>query len=255
MARLLDEAALNGTLLEGLPRELTLEEAYAVQRDSLSLRERRGERLVGWKMGLTSRAKMKQMNVHQPIYGYLTDAMLLPDGDVVPADKLQQPRVEPELCFLMGADLNAPVTPAQALTAVRSVCAALEVLDSRYKEFRFSLPNVVADNASAAYVILGSDAVAPVDLDCLGIVLECDGRVVETASSAAVYEHPARSLAALVNMLSPRSLRAGDIVMTGGATQAIGLAGCRHVRVSIERIGTASLHFDGERREIGGQGG
>lgn len=243
IAQLLHDAARHGKLLEGLPVELSLHDAYAVQRTLLALREEDGERLVGWKMGLTSRAKMQQMNVHEPILGFLTDRMLLSDGDTLDLSTLQQPRVEPEICFVMGADLVGPVTPAQALAAVKGVCAALEVLDSRYKEFKFTLTNVVADNASAAHIVLGSALALADDLSCLGIVLECDGRVIETASSAAIYDHPARSLAALVNMIAPRTLRAGDIVMSGGATQAVALGGYRSVRVSVERVGSATLRL------------
>ena len=243
LATLLDNARLEGRLLQALPVELTLTDAYAVQASLLERALSRGERLIGWKMGMTSRAKMQQMNVHAPIHAWLSDRMLLEDGATLRRETLRQPRVEPEICFVMGADISGPVTAAQALAAVKGVCAAIEVLDSRYEDFRFNLPNVVADNASAAFVVLGSELVSPGALDNLGIVLECDGRVVETASSAAVYDHPARALAALINAIAPRSLRAGDIVMSGGATQAVSLAGVSQVRVSVERIGSATLRI------------
>lgn len=242
IARLLDDAMRHGKLLDGLPETLTLADAYAVQKSWLLLREQRGEQQIGWKMGLTSRAKMQQMNLDSPIRGFLTDAMLLTDGATLP-DTLQQPRVEPEICFIMKRDIIGPVSPAQALAAVDGVCPALEIIDSRYKDFKFNLPNVVADNTSAAFVVLGSTLSPAEGLDSLGIVLECDGRVVETASSAAIYDHPARSLAQLINMLVPHGLGAGDIVMSGGATAAVPLKGLRMVRVCIERLGTATLRI------------
>jgi 2-oxo-3-hexenedioate decarboxylase len=245
LARLLDAAAREGRLLEGLPEPLTVEQAYAVQGELLALREARGERLVGWKMGLTSRAKMVQMGIEEPIRGFLTDAMVLEDNAVLDLSRLRQPRVEPEICFVMEREIAGPVTAAQALAAVRGVCPALEVIDSRYKDFKFNLPNVVADDTSAAFVVLGSTLSPPDGLDSLGVVLELDDKVVETASSAAIYDHPARSLAALLNMMAPRPLRPGDIVMSGGATAAHPLAGHARVRVCVERLGSASLRLRG----------
>jgi 2-oxo-3-hexenedioate decarboxylase len=248
LAGIVDDAAMSATEIGMLSADepaLTIENAYLVQEASIARRIGRGERLVGMKMGLTSRAKMEQMGVHEPIYGRLTSSMILNDGGVLRLEGLCHPRVEPEVAFIMKRDLVGPVTPAQALDAVAGVCAALEIIDSRYRDFKFTLPDVVADNTSAIFFVLGSRLVPPdaVNIGNLGIVMEVNGRIVETGSSAAIYEHPARSLAELANMLARRGgrIEAGQIVLSGGATAAIALNAGDHVRVEIDEIGGAEF--------------
>lgn len=248
LAGIVDDAAMNGTEIDmisaGEP-ELTIDNAYVVQEASIARRLARGERLIGMKMGLTSRAKMEQMGVHEPIYGRLTSSMVLEDGGVLPFGKLCHPRVEPEVAFILARDLAGPVTPAQALDAVSGACAALEIIDSRYRDFKFTLPDVVADNTSAIYFVLGSRLVSAttVDVGNLGIVMEVNGKIVETGSSASIYDHPARSLAELANMLARRgeSLKAGQVVLSGGATAAVALNPGDRVRVEIDKLGSAEF--------------
>src|SRR6202008_3766169 len=116
----------------------------------------RGEHLVGVKLGLTSRAKQQRMNISSPLTAWLTDAMVLPAGAPVPRNRLIPPRAEPEIVFVMGARLAGPgVTAATALAAVESVHGGIEVIDSRYRDFRFALPEVVADNAAAGCFVTG----------------------------------------------------------------------------------------------------
>jgi 2-oxo-3-hexenedioate decarboxylase len=248
LAEIVDNAAINLTeigMLTADEPELTIERAYDVQGASIARRLGRGERLVGMKMGLTSRAKMEQMGVHEPIYGRLTSSMVLADGGTVRLAELVHPKIEPEVAFIMKRDLRGPVTPAQALDAVAGVCAALEIIDSRYKDFKFTLPDVIADNTSAVLFVLGSTLIPAdrVNLGNLGIVMEVNGSIVETGSSAAIYEHPARSLAELANMLARRGewLEAGQVVLAGGATAAIPLRSGDHVRVEIDEIGSAEV--------------
>jgi 2-oxo-3-hexenedioate decarboxylase len=253
LAARVDDAALNARTIPKLTRdvELTLPDAYRVQRASMSLRKVRGEEPCGMKMGLTSKAKMVQMGVHEPIYGHLTSAMRLDDGGVLSKAAHCHPRCEPEVAFLLAADLEGPVTPAEALRAVEGVCAALEIIDSRYEAFQFTLPDVVADNASSARFVLGSKLVRPdaLALENLGMVMELSGppesgrRVVEIGSSAAIYEHPARSLAQLANMLAPlgEKLRAGHIVLAGGATAAVALEVGDRVRLRVDGLGSCGF--------------
>jgi 2-oxo-3-hexenedioate decarboxylase len=248
LARTVDDAARQAKaipMLTSEPPGLTLEAAYAVQRASMQLRVGRGERVVGMKMGLTSLAKMRQMGVHEPIYGHLTDAMVLGDGGNFDPSKACHPRVEPEIAFILGEDLRGPTTPAQAMRAVASVHAALEIIDSRYQAFQFTLPDVVADNASSHAFVLGARGADPARLDAsnLGMVMEINGRAVQLGSSAAIYEHPARSLAALANMLHPHGevLRAGWVVLAGGATAAVALKPGDHARVLVDRLGSVEF--------------
>lgn len=252
LAEIVDAAAMDLKEIDMLTSSaggLTIEQAYDVQEASLARRMARGERLVGMKMGLTSRAKMEQMGVHEPIYGRLTSAMIVNDGALIDLADYLHPRIEPEIAFIMGRDLAGPTTPAQALDAVSGVCAALEIIDSRYRDFKFTLPDVIADNTSAVRFVLGGSLVQAkkTNLGNLGIVMTVNGRVVATGSSAAVLEHPARSLAELVTMLARRGerLEAGQVVLSGGATVAMALNAGDHVRVEIDEIGSAEVRVAG----------
>lgn len=205
---------------------LDLDTAYAVQDEVLRRRIAAGETVVGVKLGLTSRAKQERMNVHAPLTGWLTDAMVLPAGVPVPQERLIHPRAEPEIVFVLGAPLEGPgVTAASAMAAVDWVYGGLEVIDSRYRDFRFTLPDVVADNASSACFVTGPVGRRPEGLDLLleACLLEVDGVVVDSATGAAVQGHPAEALALAANDLARRGLRleAGWIVLTGGMTDAV----------------------------------
>ncbi|MFV2110632.1 2-keto-4-pentenoate hydratase, partial [Micromonospora sp. LOL_015] len=153
LAARLDEAAVTGTPIPQLAdaHRVDVDAAYAVQQALIARRTGRGERLVGAKMGLTSQAKMAQVGVDSPILGQLTDTTQVPDGAAVDISRLIHPRVEPEIAFL----LDRPPTSGMPFTdAVRAVAPALEVIDSRYRDFTFSLPDVIADNTSAALYVV-----------------------------------------------------------------------------------------------------
>lgn len=205
--------------------DLDVPTAYAVQDETLRRREVRGEKLVGVKLGLTSRAKQRRMNVDSPLVAWLTDAMILPAGERVPQDALIHPRVEPEIVFVMKSRLAGPgVTAARALAAVEAVYAGAEIIDSRYRDFRFTLTDVIADNASSGAFVLGPVARDPYDIDLAleAVLVEVDGKVVDSATGAAVQNHPAEALALAANDLGRRgkAIEAGQIVLTGGMTDA-----------------------------------
>jgi 2-oxo-3-hexenedioate decarboxylase len=243
----LHQAARTGTQVPMLTSEVDFKvhEAYAIQETLIEKRIEEGFPLVGMKMGLTSLAKMQQMGVESPIYGHLTADMLLDDGETLDLSPYGQPRVEPEIAFILDQDVQGPITSAQVNTVVRGVCAALEIIDSRYENFKFTLPDVVADNASSTRFVLGSElrSVEDVDLGNLGMVLEVNGEPVQIGSSAAIYEHPMRSLSTLVNMLAKREqgLKAGQIILAGAATAAVPLAPGQRVRVRVQSLGEASF--------------
>jgi 2-oxo-3-hexenedioate decarboxylase len=249
LAAILDEATLHAKPVAQLTSssKLDVDDAYAIQRAGIGLRKLRADNLVGMKMGLTSRAKTAQMGVKEPIYGHLTSRMILDDGGSVQRKHHVHPRVEPEIAYLLRKDLSGPVTPTQALDAVECCCCALELIDSRYENFKFTLEDVVADNGSSSRFVLGSVR-KPGDFDCgnLGMVMEQNGVVAEIGSSAAIYDHPARSLAFLANTLarSGDALKAGMIVMTGGATAAIALAPGDHVKVRVDGLGSAEFFVE-----------
>jgi 2-oxo-3-hexenedioate decarboxylase len=243
----LDTAALECRPVPQLEPGLSLSDAYDIQ---WGLRKRRiaaGARLTGLKMGLTSRAKMKQMGVATPIYGFLLDEYVVAADEVVTA-KLIHPRIEPEIAFVTRSALQGPgCTIASALAAVDFVVPAIEVIDSRYADFKFDLPSVVADNASSARYIVGGCArsVDELDLRTLGVVVEKNGAGVAFGAGAAVLGSPALSLAMLANLLAEReqSIPAGTYVMTGGITEAIAAKAGDHFAARFQALGTVSVRF------------
>jgi 2-keto-4-pentenoate hydratase len=185
------------------------------------------------------------VGVHEPISGFLAASHVLDLGAPLETGELIQPRVEPEIAFVIGQDLHgAAVTAAQVLAATAGVAAAVEVLDSRYRDYKFTMPDVVADNASAARFVIGAPVpVAGIDLRLVGVVLEHRGEVVATASGAAVLGHPAAAVAWLVRSLAAqgRGLNAGDVVLSGGLTAAVAVREGDAVVVTIDRLGVVEL--------------
>jgi len=211
--------------------------AYAVQRAGIEQRRRRGERLVGVKMGFTSRAKMIQMGVDDVIWGVLTDAMLA--ESTVELSTLIHPRIEPEIAYLIGREVRS-VTEVES--AVTGVAVGFEVLDSRYRDFAFTLPDVIADNASAARFGFGTWH-TPRDLSNVGLLMEIDGRPVQTGSSAAILGDPARSLRAAARLALGTGMRLepGWVVLAGAATVAVPLPKDAHVRVTGAGLGSVEV--------------
>jgi len=244
-AALLDAAAAEGREVPQISndRAFTVEEGYAIQALSLARRYGRGEKRVGVKMGLTSRAKMLQVGVEDVIWGRLTDAMRVEEGGRVSLSRYAHPRVEPELAFLMKAPLAGEVSNVEAMAAVAAVAPAMEIIDSRYQNFKFTLPDVVADNSSSSGFVLGNWAAPSIEFSNLGLVMEVDGRPVQVGSTAAILGHPIRSLVAAARMLARwgESLKPGDIVLAGGATAAHPLAAGMHIRTEFQSLGAVSF--------------
>lgn len=250
-ARRLHEAATRQCpipqLTQDLP-ELTLDDAWEIQRRLAGHRLRERSALhVGYKMGLTSRAKMEQMGVFEAIAGHLTSDMAIEHGGSLQRAHYIHPRVEPEVAFVLAKDIDRPLSPAEALLAVEGVCLALDVLDSRYENFRFSLTDVIADNASSAGYVLGPMVRRPdeLPLHALGLVLSVNGEVVQTGSSAAILEHPAVSLAALTRRCATAGwpLRQGMIVLAGAATAAVAVEPGSCVRLEGASLGDVHLRI------------
>ena len=226
---------------------LDAETGYQAQRMVLTYRLDRGERLIGAKLGLVSRAKQEAMGVHEPLYGWLTSGMVHPHGEPLPLGELIHPRVEPEIAFLIGRELRVPATIISVLEATEAVLATVEVLDSRYQDFRFRLPDVIADNASGSRVVLGPRARVPgdlCDLRLLGCVLRVQGDVVATAAGGAVMGHPAAAVAWLVNRLSPEDwrLEPGALVLSGGLTAPVPMRPGSVVSAEFDGLGTVDVY-------------
>ncbi|MEZ5116497.1 MAG: fumarylacetoacetate hydrolase family protein [Candidatus Nanopelagicales bacterium] len=220
--------------------------AYGIQDSVVAARVADGAVVVGAKLGLTSVAKQRQMNVDEPLYGWLTDDMQIDTGEALVCDRFIQPRVEPEIAFLLGRDLAGPqVNAAQVLAATSAVFPAVDVLDSRFSGYKFTLTDVVADNSSSAGFTLGGQATEPagIDLRLVGCTLEHNGRLVATAAGAAVMGHPAAAVAWLVRRLATRGrgLSAGMVVMAGALTEAVAVAPGDTVVARFDRLGTVEF--------------
>ena len=232
----LDAAQRDGTAIDQLDLAPDLAAAYRIQRELIELRLARGERLVGCKLGFTSKAKMAQMGVSEIIVGRLTDAMQVPAGSDVDLARFIHPRIEPEIAFRLGRDVDGDIAEC-----VDAVAPALEIIDSRYRDFRFSLPDVIADNTSAAaFVVGGWQPMA--DVADRGVRLVVDGTDAETGSTAAILGHPLRALEELVGLAGKYdlALRAGDVILAGAATAAVPF-GTNLVEAHVEGLGSASV--------------
>ncbi len=245
LAASLDKAAAAASAIAQISEKtaITPEEGYEVQAASIARRLARGEKRIGVKMGFTSRAKMVQMGIDDMIWGRLTDQMIVEDGDAISMAAYVHPRVEPEVAFLLKRNLTAPVTAAEAMAAVEAVAPAIEIIDSRYRNFKFSLADVVADNCSSSGIVVGAWQSADDDLTNLGMILEINGRPRQIGSSAAILGNPIRSLvsAARLSTAAGEPLEAGWIVMAGGATAAEALSVGDHVRNTVQRIGAVDF--------------
>ncbi|KRB78900.1 hypothetical protein ASE00_21230 [Sphingomonas sp. Root710] len=254
IARLVDEAQASGQSLP-LPtaqhKNFDIACGYAVQ-DLLRERWRaRGRRLVGYKAGLTSRAKMAQMKVDVPTFGFITADMAVPDGGICSTKLLSRPRVEPEIAFLLKPDIPPLLqTEADVLAATAFITPAIEIIDSRYSDYKFDLPSVVADNSSSAHYVIGGCPRRPdqVDLRTIGIVVLQNGEIVGEAASGAVLGNPVRTIVMLSNWLADRgeAMAGGSLILTGGACEARQVSAGDSVCARFQGMGDVIVRFAGE---------
>jgi 2-oxo-hept-3-ene-1,7-dioate hydratase len=205
--------------------EMTIDDAYDVQRRWAAARIKTGARVVGRKIGLTSRAMQQASKMTEPDYGVILDDMLFRDGARIAANRFIKPRLEVELAFIMGADLSgAGCQLHDVLRATEFVTPALEIIDYRTEVPR-AIVDTIADNAAYGAIVLGGKIVRPFDHDLrwVGAALSQDGVIEETGLSAGVMGHPAAGIAWLVNKLAPLNdgLRKGDIVLAGSFTRPV----------------------------------
>ena len=239
------EARAIPQLTKGYP-DLSVSDAYAIQALSVARRIARGEKRIGVKMGLTSRAKMVQVGVEEAAWGRLTDTMLLEEGDVLKKSAFVHPRLEPEVAFLLKKRLLGKVCILICLSAVEAIAPAMEVIDSRYENFKFSLPDVVADNTSSSGLVIGGWRSPEIDIANLGMVLSVNGRPKEIGSSAAILGHPVRSLVMAARMTAEwgETLEPGHIVMAGGATAAHPVSVRETISLEVQDLGSVSINVE-----------
>jgi len=228
--------------------EIDWADAYAIQDEILRRKLSRSARVVGYKCGLTSHAKMRQMGVTEPVFGFLVDEYIVSEGEAVDTTKLIHPKVEPEIAFVLKRPLKGPGCHiATVLAATDFVIPAIEIIDSRYRDFKFDLKSVIADNTSAARFVVGGRPrpVSEVDLRTVGIVLEKNGAPVAFGAGAAVLGHPAAAVAMLANHLGRRGqeLPAGALILSGGITEAVAVEKGDHVKLRVQEMGAVSVSF------------
>ncbi|QQE77723.1 2-keto-4-pentenoate hydratase [Alicyclobacillus sp. SO9] len=246
-AHLLDKSEQSlvpvGPLTERFP-ELSVEQAYQVQMRNVERRTDRGDTVVGHKVGLTSKPMQRMLGVPEPDFGHLFQSMYYESGTVVDYP-LIQPKVEPELAFILKHDLDSVKTTVRdVLQATEYVVPAIEVIDSRVADWKIKLPDTVADNASSGCFVLGDlyTSIDKVNLGTIGGVMKMNGSVVQTGAGAAVLGHPAVSVAWLANKLNSlgTKLKAGDVVLSGAVSAAVTFHPGDSVSVSFGRLGTVS---------------
>jgi 2-oxo-3-hexenedioate decarboxylase len=226
--------------------DLTESWAYEVQALDRSQRAAAGDSLIGVKLGLTSAAKQQRMGVGRPIAGFLTSSMQLGEAEVGGAmSQWIQPRIEPEIAFVTSRVLDRALARDEVEACVASVMMAAEIIDSRWADYRFRLPDVVADNTSAAGVVV-SDLNMSLhevgDLAALRCEVVVDGEIVHTATGAAILGDPLLAVQWLSEHLERRgeSLPAGSLVLAGALTDAVPLLAGRTYELSIEGLGSVS---------------
>lgn len=242
LARRLAEAIRTRTALDPADSGLTPEAAYAVQDELIT---ELGGKVEAAKLGLTSRAKQQQMGVDEPLYGWFLAGSRVEPGTPLATDELIQPRAEPEIAFRTGADLEgASVSTVDVLAATETVMPAIDVLDSRYSGYKFTLPDVIADNASGARYAVGDPVpLDGIDLRTVGCVFTHNGRLAATAAGAAIMDHPATAVAWFVRKLAERGrgLPAGSLVLAGALTAAIPIAAGDTLTLEIDRVGELEM--------------
>jgi 2-keto-4-pentenoate hydratase len=231
--------------------DLAIEDAYAIQTINIERRTAAGERVIGRKVGLTSKPMQQLLGVDEPDFGVLTDEMLVEDGDLIQLSRLVQPRVEAELAFVMSRDLAGPgISAAVALDAIAGVLPAVEVVDSRVADWKIKLVDTVADNASSGLFVIGGRMrpVADLDLRLLGVAISRNGELLDTGAGAAILGNPARCVAWLANTLGSlgEGLRAGDIVLPGAVHKMVPVQAGDVFRAEYAHLGAVTVRFSKE---------
>lgn len=228
---------------------LTPQDAYAVQLAWVEARTAAGAKVAGKKIGLTNPKIQEMFGVREPDYGHLLDVMFVESGGVIPLSSLLQPRVEAEVAFILRRDLQGPrVTREAVLEATESVLPALEIIDSRIRDWKIALPDTIADNASSGRVVVNRAAARPpagLDLAAITMTLERNGAEISRGMSAAVQGHPATAVAWLANKLAEFSvtLKAGELIMSGAITGAFPVSPDDQFRAHLNGLGVVEVAF------------
>lgn len=224
IARQLDEAALYAVSVPQVASKfgINLEQAYEIQRVSMARRYQRGEHPIGIKLGFTSQAKMEQMGVSDMIWGWLTDSMYHENGDTLSLSDYIHPRAEPEICFITNREINSALNASEVKGCIDHIAVAIEIIDSRFQNFKFSLEDVVADNCSSTALVIGERLPVDTNLSNVSMQLIINGEVKQSGNTNAILGNPWESVVAASRLVAETglSLPAGSLIMAGAATAA-----------------------------------
>lgn len=228
--------------------DITIEDAYAIQQVLNANRVNAGARVVGKKIGVTSKAVMNMLNVYQPDFGILLDNMIYNEGQSIERDSLIQPKAEGEIAFILKRDLQGPgISNADVLAATECVMPCFEIVDSRIRDWKIKIQDTVADNASCGVFVLGDQAVSPrkIDLSTCGMLLERNGELIGTGAGAAALGSPVNAVAWLANTLGRlgMGLKAGEVILSGALAAMVPAQKGDNFRVSIGGMGSCSVRF------------
>lgn len=229
--------------------EISIDDAYYISLHILQRRIGAGEQLVGKKIGVTSKAVQDMLNVHQPDFGFLTDAMHYANGASISLSQsgLIQPRAEGEIAFILKEDLHGNVTREDVLDATEWVLPCFEIVDSRITDWKIRIQDTVADNASCGVFVLGDQRTAPRELDLASVRLDLlrNGIAAGSGLGSAVQGHPAEAVAWLANTLGRFGIpfRAGEIILSGSLAPLVPASAGDSFELTIEGLGAASVSF------------
>jgi len=234
--------------LQGKFGPLTIDDAYAIQLRQVDSWLAGGRRILGHKVGLTSAAMQRQLGVNRPDFGHLTDTMFFAENAPIDIEAFLQPRIEPEVAFVLKRSLSGPgVTVAAAVAAVDFVLPALEVIDSRIADWKIGIVDTIADNASSGGVVLGSRPVrlADVDLRLAGCVIHRNGQLAGTGAGGAVLGSPIDALVWVANVLGGHgvSLEAGHVILPGSMTASIPFGEGDVVTTTVAGLGSVTARM------------
>jgi 2-oxopent-4-enoate/cis-2-oxohex-4-enoate hydratase len=228
--------------------DITVDDAYRIQLRTIQRRLDAGERVVGKKIGVTSKVVMDMLKVNQPDFGHLLSGMVLNEGEAVRTAELIAPRAESEVAFVLKRDLQGPgVTAADVLRATDCVMPCFEIVDSRIRDWKIRIQDTVADNASCGVFVLGGTRRSPRDIDLAlaGMVLEKNGEIVSTTTGASVQGSPVNAVAWLANTLGRLgiALKEGDVILSGSQSPLVPVVAGDSLHCSVGGLGNCSVRF------------
>ncbi len=230
--------------------EISVQQAYQIQLAQIQQKVKQGARVIGKKIGLTSKAMQEMVGVSEPDYGHLLDTMSYVDGEIIDIGQFIEPKVEVEIAFILAKDLKGPgVSITNVIDATDYIVPAFEVIDSRIKDWKIKFEDTVADNGSSAKVVLGGipTKIDQVDLRHIGMVIDVNGAQIATGAGAAVLGNPLKAVAWLANKLGEFdiSLKAGEVILSGAITAAVPIKSGDIFNAHFAHIGSVSVGFKG----------